>query len=93
LPDTVAVPTDVPPLVQVLGALACGPNTVNVTVPPALPVAPDSAPLIKPVPMAIPVASVDGAPAVSAVLALATDVEVIPLPHVLLEAELLESPL
>lgn len=32
-PETVAVPTVVPPLVQSVGAEDCGPNTSNVTVP------------------------------------------------------------
>lgn len=32
-PDTVADPTVVPPVVQVLGGDVCGPNTVNVAVP------------------------------------------------------------
>jgi hypothetical protein len=30
---TVAVPTDVPPVLQSVGAIDCGPNTSNVTVP------------------------------------------------------------
>jgi hypothetical protein len=86
------VPTVVPPLVQVVGALACGPKTVNVTVPPAPLVAPLSVALIEPVAIAVPVASVAGAPAVRAALDLATTVDVIPEPQMLLEAELLESP-
>jgi hypothetical protein len=32
-PDTDAVPTVVPPALQSVGALDCGPNTSNVTVP------------------------------------------------------------
>src|SRR5690348_13167640 len=32
LPAGVAVPTVVPPLVHVVGAVACGPNTLNVIV-------------------------------------------------------------
>lgn len=47
MPDTVAVPTVVPPLVQVLGALAWGPNTLKVIVPVAPVPAPDSVPLIE----------------------------------------------
>ena len=47
LPDTVAVPTVVPPLVHVVGALACGPKTVNVIVPPAPLVAPLSVAVIE----------------------------------------------
>jgi hypothetical protein len=33
LPETPAVPIVVPPEAQLVGALDCGPNTVNVTVP------------------------------------------------------------
>jgi hypothetical protein len=47
LPETVAVPTAVPPLVQLVGAVGCGPKTVNVIVPVAPLVAPESAELIE----------------------------------------------
>jgi hypothetical protein len=93
LPDTATVPTVVPPLVHVVGAVAWGPNTVNVTVPVAPAVAPVSVALREPDPIALPVASVEGAAVVSAVTALATDVEVIPLPQVLAEELSLASPL
>ncbi len=86
------MPTVVPPLVQVVGAVACGPKTVNVIVPVAAVVAPLSVALIELVPMAVEVVSVPGAPAVMGALALPTTVEVIPEPQVLLEAELFESP-
>jgi hypothetical protein len=92
LPDTVAVPTVVPPLVQIVGALAWGPKTVNVIVPVAPLVAPLSAAVIEPVPMAVPGVSVAGAPAVSGAVALPTTVDAIPEPQVVVLAELLESP-
>jgi hypothetical protein len=92
-PETAAVPTAVPPLAHVVGALACGPNTVNVIVPPAPLVAPERAELIEPGPIAVPVASLAGAPTLVTVLALATAVEVIPLPHALADPLLLASPL
>ena len=91
-PDTVAVPTVVPPLVQVVGAVAWGPKTVNVIVPVAPLVAPLSVAVIELAPMAAPAEADPGAPAVSGALALPTTVEAIPEPQVLLEAELLESP-
>ncbi len=52
MPDTVAVPTVVPPLVHVVGALGCGPNTLNVMVPVA-PLPPDSVELIELAEMAV----------------------------------------
>jgi hypothetical protein len=77
LPETVAVPTVVPPLVHVVGALACGPNTSKVIVPPGaeapLP-PPDSTPVIEPAEIAALVGSVAGAPADVAVLYLITTV-------------------
>jgi hypothetical protein len=51
----------VPPLVQVLGAVVCGPNTLNVIVPVAPLAAPVSVALIAVVAIAVPVAFVDGA--------------------------------
>ena len=92
VPLTVAVPTVVPPLVQLVGALVWGPNTVKVIVPVAPLVAPDSVELIELVPIAVLVASEAGALAVD-VVAFLTVVEVMPVPQVLLEALLLESPL
>jgi hypothetical protein len=91
LPDTVAVPTVVPPLVHVDGAVAWGPNTLNVTVPVAPAVAPDNVELTDEAAIAVPVVSVAG-PLAVVVVALVTTVEAMPLPHVLAEARLLESP-
>ena len=91
LPETVAVPTVVPPLVQVLGALAWGPKTVNVTVPLALPVAPDRVELIEPAAIAVLVVSEAGPEAV-VVVAFLTTVEAIPDPQVLVEEAFVESP-
>ena len=50
----------VPPLVHVLGALACGPKTLKVIVPPAPLPAPDSAAAIELVEIAALVASLAG---------------------------------
>lgn len=91
MPETVAVPTVVPPLVQVVGALAWGPNTLNVIVPVAPADAPDSTELIELAAIAPPAFPVAGAEAVAAG-AFWTTVELIPLPHVLAEAVLPESP-
>jgi len=63
LPATVAVPTAVPPLVHVLGADACGPNTLKLTAPVAVDVPPDSAPPIDDAGIATPREPVDGADA------------------------------
>jgi hypothetical protein len=60
LPDTVAVPTVVPPLVQVEGALAWGPNTLKVIVPVAPVPAPDSVAVMELVAIAVLVASLAG---------------------------------
>jgi hypothetical protein len=90
-PDTVAVPTVVPPLVQLVGAVACGPKTVNVTVPVAPLDAPDSVELIELAAMAVPAVPLVGAEAVSAVVFL-TSVELIPAPQTLAEEALPESP-
>jgi hypothetical protein len=62
LPAAVAVPTVVPPLVQVVGAEACGPKTLNVIVPVA--VTPEllaSTPLIVEGSIAVPAVPVPGA--------------------------------
>ena len=90
-PDTVAVPTVVPPLVQLVGAVDCGPKTVKVTVPVAPAVAPERAPPIELAEIAVPTFPLAGPEAVS-VGAFLTTVELIPLPHVLAEAALPESP-
>jgi hypothetical protein len=58
-PDTVAVPTVVPPLVQVEGALACGPKTLKVTVPVGL-APPESVELMEPAAIAVLVTAVAG---------------------------------
>jgi hypothetical protein len=58
--DTAAVPTVVPPLVQVEGALAWGPNTLNVIVPVAPAPAPDRVEPMALVAIAVLVASVAG---------------------------------
>jgi len=66
LPLTVAVPTVVPPVVQVVGALARGPKTLKVMVPVAF--VPDDAPkteLMEPAVMAVPIEPVPGPVAVS----------------------------
>ena len=93
MPETVAVPNEVPPVVQVVGAEDCGPKTLKVTVPEAL--APDAAErteLIELVAMAAPVESVAGPVAVTVGLALATIVSAIPVPHLLAAELLFESP-
>ena len=92
LPETVAVPTVVPPLVQVLGAVAWGPKTLKVTVPVAPAVALDRVELIEPAAIAVPELSVAG-PAAVAVTPFLTTVEAIPEPQVLAEARSVVSPL
>ena len=54
LPETVAAPTGVPPLVQSLGGEDRGPNTVKVTVPVATLLAPDSVALTELGAIAVP---------------------------------------
>jgi hypothetical protein len=93
LPLTGAVPIVVPPLVQVVGGLAWGPNTVKVTVPPAVLVAPET---VDPIPlggMAVPAVPVAGAAALVVVLACPTTVDVMPAPQPLVDGLLLASPL
>jgi hypothetical protein len=92
LSDTVAVPTAFPPEEQSDGADDCGPNTVNVTVPPGDP-PPDSAADTPDAGIAVPAVSADGALADREVVAAATVVSVIPAPHVELAEELFPSPL
>ena len=92
LPETVAVPTVVPPLVQVVGALACGPKTVNVIVPVAPLAAPDRTEEIEVVAIAVPESPAAGAVAV-VVVAFLTTVEAMPLPQVLVAGPLFVSPL
>jgi hypothetical protein len=78
LPDTAAVPTVVPPLVQLDGAVVCGPNTVNVIVPVAPLVAPDRTELIEVAEIALPVFALAGPAAVVAVVFLPVAVFVKP---------------
>jgi hypothetical protein len=89
----VAVPTVVPPLVHVLGALACGPNTLNVIEPAAPLVAPPSVELTAPAGIAVPDVPAAGPDTVVVVVALPTEVEAMLGPQALLDAPLLESPL
>ena len=73
MPDTVAVPTAVPPVVQLVGAEDWGPKTLMVIVPEAL--EPDELERTEPIElaaMAVPMVPVDGPVSVSAGDALAT---------------------
>jgi hypothetical protein len=90
-PDTVAVPTVVPPLAHDVGAVACGPKTVNVTVPVAPAVPPESVAEIDEAPIAVPAVPAVTATADSAV-AFVTTVEAIPAPQALLDALFEPSP-
>jgi hypothetical protein len=93
LPAAVAVPTVVPPLVQVDGADASGPNTVNVIVPFALvaPELPASRPVIAAFEIAVPTLPVAGAVTDSVGDAFPMTVSAIPGPQVLVAALLLSS--
>ena len=89
----VPVPTVVPPLVQVVGAVAWGPKTVKVTVPVAF--VPDeaaSAELMLAVVMAVPIVPVAGPVAVRVGTALPTTVSDIVAPQVEVAVLLLASP-
>jgi hypothetical protein len=88
----VAVPTVVPPLVHVDGAVACGPKTVKVIVPDAPLVALASVEPIEVAAIVVAAAPLAGPDALAVGLAFATVVEAIPLPHVLVEPLLLVSP-
>jgi len=79
------------PALQSVGALDCGPKTLNVRVPVAPAVAPERAPAIELAKIAVPTLPLAGPEAVS-VGAFLTTVELIPLPHVLAEEALLLSP-
>jgi hypothetical protein len=92
LPLTVALPTVAPPLVQLLGAVACGPNTVKVIVPLAPLLAPARVELIWLAAIGWPEVPVDGA-AMVVVVVLATTVWAMALPHPELEGALVASPL
>ena len=85
------VPTVVPPEVQVVGAVACGPKTVKVTVPVGL-VPPARVAEIVPELMAVPTVPVEGPDAPSEVVAFPTVVSDMPLPHVDAARLLFESP-
>ena len=85
------VPTVVPPEVQVVGAVACGPKTVKVTVPVGL-VPPVRAAAIAPALMAVPTVPVEGPDALSVVVAFPTVVSDMPLPQVDAARLLFESP-
>jgi hypothetical protein len=85
LPVTVAVPTVVPPVLQLVGALACGPKMVNVTVPPAELVTPDRTAEIELAAIVLPVDALSGPLAVTFGEP-ETSVEAIELPHALLAA-------
>jgi hypothetical protein len=92
LPETVVpVPTAVPPLVHVVGAVVWGPKTVQEIVPVGLePLA--SAELIAVVAMAVPIVPEAGPVAVSVGENWGTTVSVMPEPQVLAAALLLASP-
>jgi hypothetical protein len=90
LPDTVATPTAVPPLAQVVGAVVCGPNTVNAIVPVGVD-PPASAEVIELVAITVPAVPVAG-PTPVAVVVFLTAVELMPAPQVLADALLLVSP-
>jgi hypothetical protein len=75
LPETVAVPTGAPPLVQLVGAEDCGPKTVTVIVPVEFePEDPVSTEPIEAGAMAVPIEPDEGPEAVRAGRALATTV-------------------
>ena len=90
-PDTVAVPTVVPPVVQLVGAEDSGPKTVTVIVPVGL--EPPARTLdIELAPIEVPMFPVAGPVAVTVGLALLTTVSDIPEPHVLVAELLFPSP-
>lgn len=80
LPDTLAVPTVVPPDEQSVGAVAWGPNTLNVTVPPGAD-PPESAADTSDAEIAVPAVPDDGAVNANDVDAGATIVASIDAPH------------
>ena len=82
LPETVAVPTVVPPVEQLVGAEDCGPKTVKVIVPDGLEPEP-STELIELALMAVPAVPFAGPVAVTVGLALPTTVSDIPEPQLL----------
>jgi hypothetical protein len=92
LPLTGAVPTVAPPLVQLAGAVACGPNTVKVIVPVAPLLAPDKVELIELAVIACPAVAEAGA-ATLVEVAFVTMVLIIALPQAELDGGLVPSPL
>jgi hypothetical protein len=90
--ETVAVAKLVPPLVHELGAVDCGPKTLNVIVPPPPAVAPERPAATVSGVTAVPTTSACGQLADS-VVALVTTVDAMPAPQVLADGELFESPL
>jgi len=92
LPDTVAVPSAVPPEVQVVGAVDWGPKTVKVMVPPALAPLDKVAEMVVLV-MVIPAVPLEGPAALTAGDAFATTVSDIPEPQVEVDGLLFPSPL
>ena len=93
MPDTVALPTVVPPVVHPVGGTDSGPKTLKVTVPVALePDVPERVDPIEPDEIAVLIESVAGPEAVAVGLAFATTVSDIPDPHLLVAALLLASP-
>jgi hypothetical protein len=91
LPVTLAVATVAPPEPHELGAEDCGPNTVNVIVPPG-DAPPDNTPDTDDADTAVPAVPADGADADNDGLAAATTVSAIDAPHVEAAALLFESP-
>jgi len=93
LPLTVAVPTVVPPEVQVVGAVAWGPKTVKVTVPLALePEVEPSVAEIDVVTIVTPAVPVESSLVLRIGDALATTISDIPEPQVEVDGLLLASP-
>jgi hypothetical protein len=92
LPVTLAVPTVVPPEVQVVGAEACGPKTVKVMVPPGL-VPPDKVAETAALARAVPAVPPAGPVALNVGEALATTVSDMPDPQVDVAGLLFPSPL
>jgi hypothetical protein len=90
-PDTLALPTVIPPEVHDVGAVGCGPNTVNVIVPDG-DAPPDSVPEIDEAEIAEPAVPDPGAEADSAGLAAPSTVSAIPAPQVDALLLLFESP-
>jgi hypothetical protein len=92
LPETVAVPTDTPPVEQLVGALVAGPKTLTVIVPVEfVPDEPASTEVMEPAAIFVPIVPVDGPVAVTVGDALPTTVSVTE-GHVLTAEKLFASP-